>query len=123
MNDKDTNDIEDQAELLARLKSAGLDSRVVAGSTPEEKLREAERMLVSDEESGMSETRAGRVRENRLRRLAQRQGLMLQKSRRRDPSALDYGRWFIVDQDTNGLVAGDQLGITLDDVEAYLTED
>jgi hypothetical protein len=64
-----------------------------------------------------------RVRENRLRRMAQRQGLVLQKSRRRDPSAIDYGRWFIVDQDTNALVAGDRFGITIDEVERFLTED
>jgi hypothetical protein len=32
-----------------------------------------------------------KVRENRLRRAAYRQGLRLEKSRRRDPRAVDYG--------------------------------
>lgn len=34
-----------------------------------------------------------KVRENRLRRMAQRQGRELTKSRRRDPLAQDYGSW------------------------------
>ena len=34
-----------------------------------------------------------KVRENRLRRMAKRQGLMLRKSRRRDPRATSYGLW------------------------------
>ena len=42
---------------------------------------------------------AEKVRENRLRRMAERQGLELRKSRRRDPRAIDYGRWYIVDVD------------------------
>lgn len=42
---------------------------------------------------------AEKVRENRLRRMAERQGLELRKSRRRDPRAKDYGRWYIVDVD------------------------
>jgi hypothetical protein len=29
--------------------------------------------------------------------MAERQGLELRKSRRRDPRAKDYGRWYIVD--------------------------
>jgi hypothetical protein len=32
-----------------------------------------------------------KVRENRLRRVAERRGYRLTKSRRRDPEALDYG--------------------------------
>jgi hypothetical protein len=42
---------------------------------------------------------AEKVRENRLRRMAERQGLELRKSRRRDARAKDYGRWYIVDVD------------------------
>src|SRR5262249_32001824 len=34
-----------------------------------------------------------KVRENRLRRMASRQGLRLEKSRQRDPMALDYGKY------------------------------
>lgn len=64
----------------------------------------------------------GDVRENRLRRMAQRQGLMLRKSRRRDPRAVDFGGYWLVDASTTTLVAGGQFGISLDEVEAYLTE-
>lgn len=68
---------------------------------------------------------AEKVRENRLRRVAERQGLALQKSKRRDPHALDYGLWMIVDSATSTVAAGvDSTGrpdMTLDDVEAYLT--
>jgi hypothetical protein len=34
-----------------------------------------------------------KVRENRIRRIASRQGLRLEKSRQRDPMALDYGKY------------------------------
>jgi len=37
-----------------------------------------------------------KVRENRLRRIASRQGLRLEKSRQRDPMALDYGKYRLV---------------------------
>ena len=37
-----------------------------------------------------------KVRENRLRRMASRQGLRLEKSRQRDPMALDYGKYRLV---------------------------
>jgi hypothetical protein len=71
-----------------------------------------------------------KVRENRLRRMAERQGLRLEKSRRRDPRALDYGSYALFDLETGdakaGAVAGERLPrqrFTLDDVEAYLTTD
>jgi hypothetical protein len=37
-----------------------------------------------------------KVRENMLRRIASRQGLRLQKNRQRDPMALDYGKYSLV---------------------------
>ena len=65
-----------------------------------------------------------KVRENRLRRMADRQGLRLVKSRRRDPRAIDYGGWMIVDVVTNGIVAGTEAvgrpSWSLDEVERYL---
>ena len=36
-----------------------------------------------------------KVRENRIRRMAERQGLVLTRSRRRDPQAFDYGRYWL----------------------------
>jgi hypothetical protein len=68
---------------------------------------------------------AERVRENRLRRVADRQGLRLVKSRRRDPRAVDYGRYMLVDLATGAVVVGaGALGRPvwdLDQVEAHLT--
>jgi hypothetical protein len=37
-----------------------------------------------------------KVWENRLRRMAERQGLRLVKSRRRDPYASDYGKYWLM---------------------------
>ena len=56
-----------------------------------------------------------KAHENRLRRMAERQGLELRKSRRRDPRALDFGRF----QLTRGrTMLVDTKG--LDEIEAYL---
>lgn len=63
---------------------------------------------------------AEKIRENRLRRMAARQGLRLVKSRRRDPRAIDYGSYWLVDD--RGLTQlGDQHGASLDEVEEELT--
>jgi hypothetical protein len=71
-----------------------------------------------------------KIRENRLRRMAERQGLALQKSRRRDPRAMDYGRYWLTlaegpdprpDLDRRRLVARPQAGHTLDEIETMLT--
>ena len=64
-----------------------------------------------------------KVRENRLRRTAGRQGLNLMKSRRRDPRALEYGGYMLKDAFRNIIVAGaspHEYSWTLDDVEDYL---
>lgn len=45
-----------------------------------------------------------RVQENRVRRVAQRRGLELRKSRRRDPQAVDYGLYSLIDVETGGAV-------------------
>lgn len=61
-----------------------------------------------------------KVRENRLRKMAKRQGYELQKSRRRDPRAIDYGGWMIVDPDSNGVVEGSNYSMDLDAIEEWL---
>ena len=57
--------------------------------------------------------------------MAERQGYRLSKSRRRDPHALDYGRYHIFDLWLGTIVAGghtrDDYALTLDDAEAWLT--
>ena len=57
-----------------------------------------------------------KVRENRLRRMAQRQGLTIRKSARRDPRAIDYGRWWVVHSDERIVELTD-----IDALERYLT--
>ncbi len=74
--------------------------------------------------SGMEQ--GEKVRENRLRRMAERQGLILQRSRLRDPRAIGFGTYQLVNADTNTLAAGDPnrgFGFTLDEIEKALTED
>ena len=73
--------------------------------------------------SGMATSTAQKVRENRLRRMAERQGLRLVKSRRRDPRAYDYGGYWLVEMNTNECVGGGQAGMSLDAVQAALTRD
>ena len=72
----------------------------------------------------MSSDESVKVRENRLRRKARRQGLELQKSRRRDPHALDYGTYQLVDATTGSVVTSTLTagyGLTLGDIERELT--
>jgi len=69
---------------------------------------------------------AEKVRENRLRRIAERRGYRLNKSRRRDEFAVDFGQWSL----TRGAigVGASSLAMrtitlpSLDDVEVYLLE-
>jgi len=71
-----------------------------------------------------------KVLENRLRRMANRQGLQLMRSRARDPRDLTYGGYVLVDIETNGIVFGGELshpnadrgfGASLEDIEEFLT--
>jgi hypothetical protein len=62
-----------------------------------------------------------KIRENRLRRMAERQGLRLRKSRRRDPRALGYGTYDLVQDSDNHMVSPEQM--TLDEIEQWLTSD
>jgi len=61
-----------------------------------------------------------RTQANRVRRLAERQGMMARKSRRRDPQAWDYGKWYLVDPDTNLLLFHFD---NADDLERWLLTD
>jgi ribosomal protein L34 len=66
--------------------------------------------------TGMATSTQEKVRENRLRRMATRQGLQLVKSRRRDPRALDYGTYWLVDESGVEVASGDA-----DAIERWLT--
>lgn len=68
--------------------------------------------------------RAEKTREDRLRRVAERQGLRLVKSRRRDPRAIDYGTYALADDDGNWVMLASWWssthGHSLDDIELAL---
>ena len=70
--------------------------------------------------SGMAASRDGKVRENRLRRMADRQGLKLTRYRRRDPRALDYGLYWLAEVRSNTVVTPEK-GMTIDEIEDWLT--
>jgi len=63
-----------------------------------------------------------KVFENRLRRMAARQGFALRKSQRRDPLAIGFGRFWIVAPSDDRIVAGGETGFSLDQAEAWLTD-
>lgn len=72
---------------------------------------------------GMVANETDKIRENRLRRKAKRQGFLLVKSRRRDPYALDFGEFMVVDAFTNTIVYGElnsPRALSLDEVEEWL---
>jgi hypothetical protein len=58
-----------------------------------------------------------KIRENRARRAVARRGYRLEKTRRRDRAAYDYGSWKITDPGTGGVV---HAAPSLADVEAWL---
>jgi hypothetical protein len=60
-----------------------------------------------------------KVREDRLRRMAQRQGFTFTKSRRRDPMACDYGMYELT-RSRNGYEEVAR-ATSLDDLERFLT--
>lgn len=76
--------------------------------------------MTPNEINALSPT-AYKVYENRLRRMAARQGLRLTRNRARDPRAVQYGRYRLVDVATSGVIDGSNFGIKLDDVEQILT--
>lgn len=72
--------------------------------------------------------KAMKVRENKLRRMADRQGLRLTRARSRDPHAMDFGLYALLDYQSGGSVFPHLANrwvhtLTLDEVEEYLLED
>jgi hypothetical protein len=71
------------------------------------------------------EHKTRKVRENKLRRAAERQGLTLHRSPRRDPRALDYGKyWLFRDNmaaEGSKTSVTPEAGVALDEIETYLT--
>lgn len=68
---------------------------------------------------------SGKEKENRLRQMAERRGFSLEKSRRRDREAPDFGRFRIIGAVENSVVFGAEpyaFSATLEDVEKWLGE-
>jgi hypothetical protein len=66
-----------------------------------------------------------KVRENRLRRVAERRGMRIEKSKRRDPKAIDFGGYMLIDAAANTVISGSTpypYSDTLDDIERMLDE-
>jgi hypothetical protein len=79
-------------------------------------------MVASDE---TTDAAADRRRDARLRRVAARMGLSLQKSRSRDPARMDYGCYRIVNAERGYVVTGGfpyGYSLSLDAVEDVLDE-
>ncbi len=74
----------------------------------------------------MAANQTEKIHENRVRRMAGRQGLRLVKSRRRDPRAIDYGGYMLIEPNSAVVVAGTgDVGRphwTLADAERFLLE-
>jgi hypothetical protein len=62
----------------------------------------------------------GKSRENRARRIAERRGYRLEKSRRRDPRATGYGRYQLIDAVTNTVASIGGPWLTLHEAERQL---
>jgi len=66
-----------------------------------------------------------KVRENRIRRQLKRMGIILKKSRARDPHARGYEGYALIDEDFGIVIAGAKrwaYDMSLDDVEAHIRE-
>jgi len=68
-----------------------------------------------------------KVRVNKLRRVAERQGMKLHKVRRYDPKAIDYGTFYLWDTRHNALIFPASyeetgIGASLEEIEEYLTK-
>ena len=61
-----------------------------------------------------------KCRDSRMRRLADRNGYRLVKSRKRTENYYDQGQYMILDAQSNFCVFGDKCDLTLDEVEAWL---
>lgn len=64
-----------------------------------------------------------KVRENKLRRAAERQGYTLHRNRRRDPKALGYGTYSLASNHAATASTSPPAEVSLAEVEDFLTKD
>lgn len=79
-----------------------------------------ERFLMTNKEKNKE-----RTRENRIRRIAKRQGYVLQKSNSRNKQDNEYGMGRLCDMITGTIVFGDLggFGKSLDEIEKFLNKE
>jgi hypothetical protein len=66
-----------------------------------------------------------KVLENRIRRVAQRRGMKVVKSRRRDSRSVDYGGYMLIDVATNSVILGGSpiaFSATAEEIDSYLNK-
>jgi hypothetical protein len=65
-----------------------------------------------------------KVKENRLRRKLDRMGFQLRKSKRKDPDAVDFGKYVIFEPGTTWSVYGNKktFDLSLDNVEVWIRQ-
>ena len=65
-----------------------------------------------------------KARENSIRRMAQKLGFTVRKSRKRVhyPYLDDWGDYLLVDNETNGAIIGSRFDASLDEIENYLID-
>ena len=115
------------ANYLAGLREQGESGVKLAELSAQAPLIEdcGDRRSAIEGEQSMTD-RETKVFEDRLRRLADRRGLILSKSRAREPGSLTYGGYHLVNQETGGIEfgygnAGRNYAATLEDIEQYLS--
>ena len=78
------------------------------------------RVLREPADDHRTQSREEKSRENRVRRMAQRQGLTLVRSRTRDPVALDYGKYQLQACDGEPADIDSKCDVTLAEIEEWL---
>lgn len=76
--------------------------------------------MTADTDEHTSADMALKIRLNRLRLAADRQGLRIKRSRRRDYRALDYGGHWLIDKRSKKVIVGGEYGTSLDGIESAL---
>jgi hypothetical protein len=79
-------------------------------------------------DSSVMNLRRNKWCEDRLRRMADRRGYILHKSRARDPRNLTYGGYHLTHRETGSVACGwgnadRNFAATLEEIEHYLTKD
>ena len=92
-------------------------------ASPENVMMTSSPSAVSVDYGEKATLESDKIRENRLRRVAKRRGLRLLKSRLKDPKAVGFGGFMLIDVGTNVAVLGEQpykFSCSLETIESFL---